>query len=186
MSIFFCNVTMVSILYVHAKTTGWNIRPWPKTVILKIKINSIFSPPPPSFSLSLSLYVLVCLYICVYVYLRLPVCVPTLLVHVDETIIHTGKPWSVCDGHQLGKSDALETYNYFRDCFDETCGLEMEELHCMRSGVNVTCQLCCASSHCNADAFSYATALSTHRPSHVVYLAVLVMLVLAAEINGWL
>ena len=32
---------MVSILYVHAKRTGWKIRPRPKTVIVKIKFNSI-------------------------------------------------------------------------------------------------------------------------------------------------
>ena len=28
---------MVSMLYVHAKRTGWKIRPWPKSVIFKIK-----------------------------------------------------------------------------------------------------------------------------------------------------
>ena len=38
MLIFFCNVIMVSSLYVHGKRTGWKIRPWPKTVILKIKM----------------------------------------------------------------------------------------------------------------------------------------------------
>ena len=38
MLIFFCNVIMVSLLYVHAKRTGWKIRPWPETVILKIKM----------------------------------------------------------------------------------------------------------------------------------------------------
>ena len=37
---FFCNVIMVSLLYVHAKKNGWKIRPWPKTVILKIKNDS--------------------------------------------------------------------------------------------------------------------------------------------------
>ena len=29
---------MVSLLYVHARRTGWKIRPRPKTVILKIKM----------------------------------------------------------------------------------------------------------------------------------------------------
>ena len=46
---FFCNVIMVSILYVHAKKTGWKIRPRPKTVILKIKsiqFNSITTHSP--------------------------------------------------------------------------------------------------------------------------------------------
>ena len=42
MPVFFCNVIMVSILYVHAKRTGWNIRPRPKTDMLKIKFNSKF------------------------------------------------------------------------------------------------------------------------------------------------
>ena len=42
MSIFFFNVIMVSILYVHAKRTGWKIRPRPKAVILKIKFKFKF------------------------------------------------------------------------------------------------------------------------------------------------
>ena len=29
---------MVSLLYVHAKRTGWKIRTWRKTVIIKIKM----------------------------------------------------------------------------------------------------------------------------------------------------
>ena len=41
MLIFICNVIMVSILYAHAKRTGWKIRPRPKTVIPKIKFNSV-------------------------------------------------------------------------------------------------------------------------------------------------
>ena len=35
-----CDVTMVSLLYVHAKRTGWRIRPPPKTIILNIKNDS--------------------------------------------------------------------------------------------------------------------------------------------------
>ena len=49
MSIFFCNAIMVSLLYVHAKRTSWKIRPWPKTVNLKIKNDSndslLYTPP---------------------------------------------------------------------------------------------------------------------------------------------
>ena len=37
MSIFFCNIIMVPLLCVHAKGTGWKIRPRPKTGIIKIK-----------------------------------------------------------------------------------------------------------------------------------------------------
>ena len=37
MSIFFCNIILVSLLYVHVKRTGGKIRPRPKTVILKMK-----------------------------------------------------------------------------------------------------------------------------------------------------
>ena len=35
--IFFCNVIMVSVLYVRAKRTGWKIRPRPETAILTKK-----------------------------------------------------------------------------------------------------------------------------------------------------
>ena len=39
MSIFFCNVMMVSMLYVHARRTSWKIGPWPK--ISFSKYNSV-------------------------------------------------------------------------------------------------------------------------------------------------
>ena len=45
MSIFFCNVIMVSLLYVHAKRTGWKIRPRPETVIFKIKMIRMIQIP---------------------------------------------------------------------------------------------------------------------------------------------
>ena len=35
---FFCNAIMVSLLHVHTKRTGWEIRSQPKTVILKTKM----------------------------------------------------------------------------------------------------------------------------------------------------
>ena len=55
MSIFFCNVITVSILYVHAKRTSWKIRPRPKTVVLKIKLNSKIQ-----FKFSSDLIVMLC------------------------------------------------------------------------------------------------------------------------------
>ena len=68
MSVFFCNVIIVSLyLYVCVEgrlaRTGWNIRQRPKTVILLIKsqIQSLQSPPPPSPLFSLSLCLSVCL-----------------------------------------------------------------------------------------------------------------------------
>ena len=42
---FFYNAIMVSVLYVRAKRTGWKIRPWPETVILKIKFKIQFKEP---------------------------------------------------------------------------------------------------------------------------------------------
>ena len=39
----FGNAIMVSLLYVHAKRTGRKIRPWPKPVILKIKMIQILN-----------------------------------------------------------------------------------------------------------------------------------------------
>ena len=36
---------MVSLLYVHAKRTGWKIRLWPKIVNLKIKMVEMIHVP---------------------------------------------------------------------------------------------------------------------------------------------
>ena len=58
MSIFFCNVIMVSfmvsLLCVYAKRTGWKVRPWPKTVILKIKLIQMIHRHWPYLQLSSS------------------------------------------------------------------------------------------------------------------------------------
>ena len=74
---FFCNVIVVSILYVHAKRTGWKIRPRPKnrhpqnkiiiqilsslSLSLSLSLSPSLSLPPPSLLLLLLLFLFVCL-----------------------------------------------------------------------------------------------------------------------------